>query len=81
MNIVSVVVIFVIWWWIAFLAVLPMGVKGRWETPDDGVDGADPGAPENPQLKRKAMRATWIAAALTVVTSAVILSGLIDFRE
>ncbi len=81
MNIVAVIVIFVIWWWIAFLAVLPMGVESRWEAGDDGVEGADPGAPNDPQLKKKAFRATLIAAALTIVTSAIIASGVINFRD
>ncbi|MEM8773067.1 MAG: DUF1467 family protein [Pseudomonadota bacterium] len=81
MNIVGVIVVFIIWWWVAFLAVLPMGVKGRWEAPDDGVEGADPGAPDNPQLKQKALRATWIAALLTALTTAFIMSGVVDFRQ
>ncbi len=81
MNVVAVIVIYVLWWWIAFMAVLPTGVKSRWETPDDGVDGADPGAPVDPQLKQKAIRASWIAAILTVLTSVFIMSGFIDFRE
>lgn len=81
MNPAAIIVVFVIWWWVAFLAVLPMGVKSRWEGDDDGVDGADPGAPDDPQLKKKVLRATMIAAGLTVVTSALIMSGLISFRE
>ena len=81
MNLAAVIVVFIIWWWVAFLAVLPLQIKSRWETPDDGVDGADPGAPEDPQLKRKAIWATVGAAGLTALTSAVIFSGVIDFRE
>lgn len=81
MNAIGVIVIFIIWWWIAFLALLPTGVKGRWEQPDDHVRGADPGAPETPDIKKKAFRATIASVALTVITSVVILSGVIDFRE
>ncbi len=81
MNIAAVIVVFIIWWWIVFLAVLPMGVQSRWETGDDGVEGADPGAPNDPQLKKKAIRATVIAFALTVVTAAIIASGLVSFRD
>lgn len=81
MNIAAVIVVFVIWWWIAFLAVLPMGVKSRWETGDDGVKGADPGAPDDPQLKRKAIRATVIAVVMTVVTAGIIMSGVFNFRD
>jgi len=42
MNLAGAVVIFIVWWWVVFLGVLPMNVKGRWEAPDDGVEGADP---------------------------------------
>lgn len=81
MNLGGVLVIFVIWWWLAFFALLPGGVRGRWEGEDDGVAGADPGAPRDPQLRRKAIRATIAAAALTAVTAALILSGWFNFRE
>ncbi len=81
MNIAGAVVIFIVWWWVVFLAVLPRGVQGRWEAPDDGVDGADPGAPVSPDIGKKAWLATKIAAGLSAVTIALILSGLIDFRD
>ncbi|MEZ5891801.1 MAG: DUF1467 family protein [Parvularculaceae bacterium] len=81
MNIPSVIVVYVIWWWVSFLAVLPRNIQSRWEAPDDGVDGADPGAPVDPQIKRKAWLATLIAAGLTAVTAAIILSGVFNFRE
>lgn len=81
MNIAGAVVIFVIWWWVVFLAVLPKGVEGRWESDDDGVKGADPGAPVRPALKEKAWLATKITAALWAATVAIILSGVLNFRE
>lgn len=80
MNIPGAIVIFIIWWWVSFLAVLPRNVTGRWEAPDDGVKGADPGAPVSPQIKKKAWLATKIAAGLWAVTAAIIISGVIDFR-
>ena len=81
MNIAGLVVIFICWWWLAFLAVLPRGVQGRWEAPDDGVEGADPGAPVKPDLKKKAWLATKIAAVLSAITVAVIVSGVFQFRD
>ncbi|MEO1251632.1 MAG: DUF1467 family protein [Pseudomonadota bacterium] len=81
MNIAGVVVIFVIWWWVAFLALLPTGLDSRGEAGEEAVKGADPGAPSNPALRKKALRATIAAAALTLVTSLIIISGVIDFRE
>lgn len=81
MTIAGGVIIFIVWWWVAFLAVLPRGVESRWEVEDDGVKGADPGAPVQPDLKNKAWLATKITAVLWVITVAIILSGVINFRD
>lgn len=81
MNIAGAAVIFVLIWWSVFFAVLPWGVRGRWEAQDDGVEGADPGAPTTPDLKRKALITTGIAIVLWVITVGVIMSGLINFRQ
>lgn len=81
MNPVGAIVIFVLVWWCVFFALLPMGVKGRWEDDADGVDGADPGAPADPDLKKKALRATMIAAPISGLIIAIILSGVINFRD
>ena len=81
MNISGAIVIYIIWWWVAFLAVLPVGVEGRWESKDDGVKGAEPGAPVTPDLKKKALLATAIATGLWVLTVGVILSGVFNFRD
>lgn len=81
MTISGAIIIFLVWWWIAFLAVLPVGVKGRWESDDDGVKGAEPGAPTAPELKRKLKLATLITLILWVLTVGVILSGVINFRQ
>ncbi len=81
MNVPAAIVIFVLVWWCIFFAMLPVGVKSRWESKDDGVEGADPGAPEDPDLKKKALWTTAVAAPVTAVIVAVILSGVINFRD
>lgn len=81
MNIGAAIVIFVLIWWCVFFAMLPMGVKGDWEQPENLVPGADPGAPENPDLKRKALLTTGVSAVLSMVVIAVIMSGVIDFKD
>ena len=81
MNPAGAVVIYIVGWWVIFLAVLPMNVEGRWEKPDDGVEGADPGAPADPRLKQKAWLATRIAFAFWLVTAAIILSGVFNFLD
>jgi predicted secreted protein len=81
MGPVGFIIIFILVWWCVFFAVLPMGVKGRWESEADGVAGAEPGAPADPGLKRKAILTTMIAAVVSVIAALVIASGVIDFRE
>lgn len=81
MNPAGAVVIFVMVWWCSFFAVLPIGVRSRWEADGDGVEGADPGAPSDPNLKKKALWATMIALPVTLVIVGIALSGLINFRD
>ena len=81
MNPAGAIVIYILWWWLCFLGVLSRGVEGRWESPDDGVEGADPGAPADPKLKQKAWLATKLAFGLWAVTIAIILSGVFNFRD
>ena len=61
MNIASLIVVYVILWWLVFFMALPWGVR-RTEAPEDGHD---PGAPSNPRLWLKAGITTAIAALLT----------------
>ncbi len=64
MTVTGAIIVFSVVWWLCFLAVLPIGVKGQWE---DGstVPGTEEGAPREPMLARKALWATAGAAALT----------------
>ena len=75
MNIAGAVVIFIIWWWVVFIAVLPRGATARHEAPDDGVKGADPGAPTNPRIKDKMILTTKITAVLWALTAVGITIG------
>ena len=58
------VVIFVILWWLILFLILPIGVKK-----EQSVEfGNDPGAPDNPMLKKKFLITTIIALILTLIT-------------
>jgi predicted secreted protein len=81
MNIVGGIIIYLLLWWCVFFAVLPLGVKGRWESEPDGVEGAEPGAPSAPDMKKKLLLTTAITAGLWVVVAGVIASGVINFRD
>jgi predicted secreted protein len=56
---------FIIWWTLLF-AILPFGVRSQHEMKDI-VPGSEPGAPASPQLGRKILANTLIAAVLWAV--------------
>jgi predicted secreted protein len=72
----GIMVYFVIWW-IMLFAVLPLGVR-RVENPGRGQD---PGAPENPQLLRKAIITSLIAAAIWIAFYILHEAVIFDFRK
>jgi predicted secreted protein len=81
MNVPGALVIFILVWWCVFFGLLPVGVKGRWESDADGVEGADPGAPSDPNLRKKAIWATMISAPIAAAVIAIVWSGVFNFRD
>lgn len=80
MGFVTIILVFVIIWWLVFFAVLPFGVKAQHETEAGAEGGTDPGAPSNPKLKMKILATSAIALVFTTIYYFVAASGLIDFR-
>ncbi|MEO0816788.1 MAG: DUF1467 family protein [Pseudomonadota bacterium] len=80
MTLTGAIVFFVIFWWLSFFIVLPIGVRGQFE---DGPvqEGTEEGAPSNPMIRKKALWATYGAvgqtAALFVVSRVFDLQTLI----
>ena len=72
-------VFFVVWWTVLF-AVLPLGTRTYAEEGIEITDGGDPGAPVNPNLKRKFITTTWIAAVVTAVIWGVVTFHLVKLR-
>lgn len=69
--------IYMILWWVTLFAVLPLGVVSHHEAGiDDGV-GGDPGAPVNPNLKRKFFTTTWVSAIVLAITWVIVTFRLI----
>lgn len=63
MSLVSSVAIYFVIWWLVLFVVLPFGVQSQDET-QNGVPGADRGAPQQPLLVRKALATTVLAAII-----------------
>ena len=76
MNIASLIVVYVIVWWVVFFMALPWGVRRA----EGGDLGNDPGAPANPRLLLKAVVTTVIAAALTAAVWWVVVSDIVDLQ-
>ncbi len=69
--------VYLVIWWIILFAVLPLGVR-RVENPGRGQDR---GAPENPQLLRKAIITSLVAAVLWLGFYALHQADIFSFRD
>ncbi len=81
MGFVTLILVYVVIWWLVFFAALPVGVKHQQEPGESTVEGTDPGAPSNPNLKKKALYTSVIALVLTIAYYFVAASDLISFRS
>ena len=66
MSLFTGVAIYLTIWWTALFAILPLGTKTYAESGIEVKDGGDPGAPVNPNLKRKFITTTWVSAVLWI---------------
>lgn len=69
--------IYLVIWWVVFLAVLPHGSTNYYETGETPPDGIDKGVPVNPNLKKKALVTTAISAVVMVIVYLVVRSGIL----
>lgn len=74
--VIGLLAVYFVVWWICFIAVLPFGVRSQHE---DGeiVPGSEAGAPIAPNLLKKALAASLIAAAIVALFTYLIRSGLL----
>ncbi len=80
MNPVGAIVSYLIIWWVVFFAVLPVGVQSQAEA-GVIVPGTDPGAPVKPDLWRKALWTTLIAAGLLLILLLAVQMGWIQLER
>lgn len=81
MNWTGGIVVYVILWWCVFLAVLPWGVRGVWEGEGEKPAGVEDGAPQDPQLRKKALWTTGIAFFFWLIAYVIIEFGLVDLSS
>ena len=70
------IAIYVTIWWTVLFAVLPLGAQSHAEAGVDRGDGGDPGAPVNPNLKRKFITTTWVSAIVFALVWVIIKVGV-----
>lgn len=75
MGIVSCLVVYFVTWWTVLFVVLPFGVRQP-DAPQEGVVGA----PVAPDLKRKFLITSVLAAVIWGIIEAMFLLDVIDFR-
>lgn len=73
--------IYFVVWWLTLFAILPLGSRSHIEAGSHVADGGDPGAPVNPNLKRKAITTSWVAAILTALIWVVVQFGLLPVPQ
>jgi predicted secreted protein len=78
MNWFTAVVLFVVIWWTALFAVLPIGTKPVHQ-PDEKSGWR--GAPEQPRILRKVIVTTIVASVLWTGAYALISSDYVSFRH
>lgn len=80
MNFATVILVYVIAWWMVFFMMLPVGVRSQHESEDGITAGTEPGAPVKPMLKKKMIITSIIAVFLTIGYYFLQDSGLYSFR-
>lgn len=77
MNPFSGIMIYVLAWWMVFFCVLPLNIQNITKP----TDGSMPGAPLNPDMKRKVILTTGISVFVWLIIYGLIKADLISFRE
>jgi predicted secreted protein len=72
-GIVTMLGVYIICWWTVLFAVLPLGTSQERHEPP--TDGAQWGAPEKPNLKRKFITTTWVSAVLWFFVMVLVYIG------
>lgn len=80
MGITSALVLYSVLWFLTFLIVLPIRLKTQGDV-GDIVPGTHAGAPHEPQLKKRALITTAVAAVLWVIIAYIIISGTVTVRD
>jgi predicted secreted protein len=81
LSIPTIIALYLTIWWTVLFAILPIGSTSYAEAGIEVTDGGDPGAPVNPNLKRKFITTTWVAAIVLAVILGLLYFHVIDLTK
>ncbi len=81
MGITGSIIIYVMIWWIIFFSILPVGIQSNKEIFKERLEGADPGAPNNPKIAKKFLITTIITSILFILIYYFVNNGFFNLRE
>jgi len=75
------IIVYVLIWWMIFFSVLPIGIQSKKEKFKEGIEGIDPGAPNNPKIGKKFLITTIITSIIFIVIYYLVKFNLLNLRE
>ncbi len=81
MGITGSIIVYVMIWWVIFFSVLPVGIQSNKDTFKDNIEGADPGAPKNPNIAKKFLITTIITSILFIVIYYLVNNNFFNLRN
>ncbi len=81
MGITGSIIVYVLIWWIIFFSVLPVGIQSNKEKFKEKIEGADLGAPNNPNIAKKFLITTIITSIIFIVIYYLVEFDLLNLRE
>ena len=81
MGITGSIIVYVLIWWIIFFSILPVGIQSNKQKFREKIEGADPGAPNNPKIAKKFLITTIITSLIYIVIYYLVEIDLLNLRE
>ncbi len=81
MGITGSIIVYVLIWWIIFFSVLPVGIQSNKEKFKARIEGADPGAPNNPKIAKKFLITTIITSIIFIVIYYLVEFDFLNLRK
>ena len=77
MNFYNTAFIYILVWWVTLFTVLPLNIERH----DEKGKGYDPGAPKHPQLKKKLILNSIIAAIVVFIIWMAVKLGFVHWHQ